>query len=77
MVAIPSRGTEYREYCRDTRQGSHLRPAAEQTFDQSLQLAVTRETLDKITDTERIQPLARVIAHLEKSQFGWNDWNTH
>jgi cell filamentation protein len=29
--------------------------------------------LDEITDTERIQPLAKVIAHFERSQFGWND----
>lgn len=29
--------------------------------------------LDEITDTERIQSLAKVIAHLENSRFGWND----
>ena len=29
--------------------------------------------LDEITDTDRIQPLAKVFAHLERSQFGWND----
>jgi len=29
--------------------------------------------LDEITDTERIQPLTKVIAHLEQSQFDWND----
>ena len=29
--------------------------------------------LDEITDTERIQPPAKVIAHFERSQFAWND----
>jgi hypothetical protein len=29
--------------------------------------------LDEITDTERIQPLAIVIAHFEKNGFNWND----
>jgi fido (protein-threonine AMPylation protein) len=29
--------------------------------------------LDEITDTERIQSLAKVIAHLERGQFKWND----
>jgi hypothetical protein len=29
--------------------------------------------LGEITDTERIQPLAKVIAHFERSQFNWND----
>ena len=29
--------------------------------------------LDEITDTERIQSLAKVIAHLESGQFKWND----
>ena len=29
--------------------------------------------LDEISDTERIQPLAKVIAHLEKGRFNWND----
>jgi hypothetical protein len=28
---------------------------------------------DEITDTERIQSLAKVIAHLERGQFKWND----
>jgi cell filamentation protein len=29
--------------------------------------------LDEITDTERIQSLAKVIAHPESGQFKWND----
>lgn len=29
--------------------------------------------LDEITDTERIQSLTKVIAHLENGQFNWND----
>jgi cell filamentation protein len=29
--------------------------------------------LDEITDMERIQPLAKVIAHFERSRFAWND----
>ena len=29
--------------------------------------------MDEITDTERIQPLAKVIDHLERSDFKWND----
>jgi cell filamentation protein len=36
-------------------------------------LAMMDRLLDEITNTERIQPLAKVIAHLERSQFGWND----
>ena len=28
---------------------------------------------DEITDTERIQSLTKVIAHLERGQFNWND----
>jgi cell filamentation protein len=36
-------------------------------------VAMMERLLDEITDTERIQPLAKVIAHLERSQFGWND----
>lgn len=28
---------------------------------------------DEITNTERIQSLAKVIAHLERGQFNWND----
>jgi hypothetical protein len=29
--------------------------------------------LDEITDTERIQPLVKVIAHLEKHNYAWNE----
>ena len=29
--------------------------------------------MDEITDTERIQPLAKVIDHLKRSDFPWND----
>lgn len=29
--------------------------------------------MDEITDTERIQPLAKVIDHLKKHDFKWND----
>jgi hypothetical protein len=29
--------------------------------------------LDKIKETERIQPLPKAIAHVESSRFGWND----
>lgn len=36
-------------------------------------VAMMERLLDEITDTERIQPLAKVIEHLERSQFGWND----
>jgi cell filamentation protein len=36
-------------------------------------VAMMERLLDEITDTERIQSLAKVIAHLESSQFGWND----
>jgi cell filamentation protein len=36
-------------------------------------VAMMERLLDEISDTERIQPLAKVIAHLERSQFGWND----
>jgi hypothetical protein len=30
--------------------------------------------LDEITDTERIQPLAKVIEHLNRNDFNWNDF---
>jgi len=36
-------------------------------------VAMMERLLDEITDTERIQPLAKVIEHLERSQFAWND----
>ena len=36
-------------------------------------VAMMERLLDEITDTERIQPLTKVIAHFERSQFGWND----
>ena len=36
-------------------------------------VAMMERLLDEISNTERIQPLAKVIAHLERSQFGWND----
>lgn len=36
-------------------------------------VAMMERLLDEITDTERIQSLAKVIAHFERSQFGWND----
>ena len=29
--------------------------------------------MDEITDTERVQPLAKVIQHLERNGFRWND----
>lgn len=29
--------------------------------------------MDEITDTERIQPLLKVIQHFEKNGFNWND----
>jgi cell filamentation protein len=29
--------------------------------------------MDEITDTERIQPLAKVIDHLKRNHFNWND----
>ncbi len=29
--------------------------------------------MDEITDTERIQPLVKVIDHLKKNEFHWND----
>jgi cell filamentation protein len=36
-------------------------------------VAMMERLLDEITDTARIQSLAKVIAHLENSRFGWND----
>jgi len=36
-------------------------------------VAMMARVFDEITDTERIQPLAKVIRHLEKNQFDWND----
>jgi len=29
--------------------------------------------MDEITDTERIQPLVKLIEHLERNRFNWND----
>lgn len=37
------------------------------------EMAIMERLLDEITDTERIQPLAKVIAHLERHGFNWND----
>jgi cell filamentation protein len=37
------------------------------------EVAMMERLLDEITDTERIQSLAKVIAHLESGQFKWND----
>jgi cell filamentation protein, protein adenylyltransferase len=37
------------------------------------EVAMTERLFDEITDTERIQSLAKVIAHLERGQFKWND----
>jgi hypothetical protein len=36
-------------------------------------VAMMERLLNEITDTERIQSLAKVIAHLESGQFKWND----
>jgi hypothetical protein len=36
-------------------------------------VAMMERLFDEITDTERIQSLAKVIAHLERGQFKWND----
>ena len=36
-------------------------------------VAMMERLMDEITDTERVQSLAKVIAHLENSRFGWND----
>jgi cell filamentation protein len=36
-------------------------------------LAMMERVMDEITDTERVQRLAKVIAHLEENRFNWND----
>jgi cell filamentation protein len=36
-------------------------------------VAMMERLFDEITDTERIQSLAKVIVHLDRSQFGWNE----
>jgi cell filamentation protein len=36
-------------------------------------LAMMERLTDEITDTERIQPLIKAIAHLEQHAFNWND----
>ena len=36
-------------------------------------VAMMERLFDEITDTERIQSLTKVIVHLDRSQFGWND----
>ncbi len=36
-------------------------------------MTMMERLLDEITDTERIQPLTKVINHFEKSGFNWND----
>jgi hypothetical protein len=36
-------------------------------------VAMMERLFDEITDTERIQSLTKVIAHLERGQFKWND----
>lgn len=36
-------------------------------------LSMMERLIDEITDTERIQPLVKVIAHLERHRFNWND----
>ena len=36
-------------------------------------LAMMERLMDEITDTERIQPLLKVIQHCEKNGFNWND----
>lgn len=36
-------------------------------------VAMMERLMDEITDTERIQPLAKVITHLERGRFNWND----
>jgi cell filamentation protein len=37
-------------------------------------VAMMERLLDEITDTERIQPLAKVIEHLNRNDFNWNDF---
>jgi cell filamentation protein len=36
-------------------------------------LAMMERLTDEITDTDRIQPLIKVISHLEQHHFNWND----
>jgi hypothetical protein len=36
-------------------------------------VAMMERLMDEITDTERIQPLAKVIEHLKRNDFKWND----
>jgi cell filamentation protein len=36
-------------------------------------VAMMERLLDEITDTERIQSLAKVIVHLERNRLAWND----
>jgi cell filamentation protein len=36
-------------------------------------VAMMVRLMDEITDTERIQSLAKVVRHLERGQFNWND----
>jgi len=36
-------------------------------------IAIMERVMDEITDTERIQPLAKVIYHLKRNDFKWND----
>jgi cell filamentation protein len=36
-------------------------------------LTMMERLLDEITDTERIQPLTKVISHFERNGFNWND----
>jgi cell filamentation protein len=36
-------------------------------------MAMMGRLTDEITDTERIQPLAKVITHFDRGQFNWND----
>jgi len=37
------------------------------------EIAMMTRLMDEITDTERIQPLAKVIDHLKRNHFNWND----
>ncbi len=36
-------------------------------------IAMMVRLMDEITDPERIEPLVKVIRHLERGQFNWND----
>lgn len=36
-------------------------------------VSMMERLMDEITDTERVQPLTKVIQHLEKNGFKWND----